>query len=150
VRWVRAVAVGVAVFAALSGTASAGFGVGSDGLAASKALGEVGVPYAWGGTTPAAGFDSSGLVVWAYAQEGIRLPHSTQAIYALRRGTPIPRAQLRRGDLVFFDDAGHMGIYLGNGTFVHSPHTGATVVVSSLSGASAGPYTGAIRITALR
>jgi cell wall-associated NlpC family hydrolase len=147
-RWIRAAVLGVAILAAVPVTAGAQFGLDTDQLAANAALGEVGAPYTWGGATASAGFDSSGLVVWAYAQEGIRLPHSSQALYALKRARHIARRDLRRGDLVFFDDTGHVGIYLGNGMFVHSPHTGATVVVQPL--AAAGPYSGAVRIGPLR
>lgn len=113
--------------------------------AAMLARGELGAPFAWGGTSPQTGFDSSGLVVWAYAQAGIRqLPHAAPALWAA--GRHIPRSQLRAGDLVFFDGASHVGIYLGNGEFVHAPHTGAGVVAARLGGSLLKHYTGAVRI----
>jgi cell wall-associated NlpC family hydrolase len=108
------------------------------------ALGEVGTPYVWGGASPG-GFDCSGLVMWAYAQVGVSLPHSTYALYAM--GVPVSQDQLQPGDLVFFDGVGHVGIYIGGGQFVHAPHTGDVVKVSSLSeGWYAATYVGARRI----
>jgi peptidoglycan DL-endopeptidase CwlO len=135
----------VAALLAFTTTASAGIGVSPDTGAARAALGEVGAPYVFGGASPAAGFDSSGLVVWAYGREGIRLPHFTGALYEL--GTRIPKSRLRPGDLVFFYHAGHVGIYIGHGQFVHAPHTGATVAVARLGGSYAAAFTGAVRIT---
>jgi cell wall-associated NlpC family hydrolase len=108
------------------------------------ALGQLGTPYAWGGAAPG-GFDCSGLVMWAYAQVGVSLPHSTYAQYAM--GVPVSQDQLQPGDLVFFDGVGHVGIYIGGGQFVHAPHTGDVVKVSSLSESwYAATYVGARRI----
>ena len=108
------------------------------------ALGELGTPYVWGGASPG-GFDCSGLVMWAFAQVGVSLPHSTYALYAM--GVPVSSDQLQPGDLVFFDGVGHVGIYIGGGQFVHAPHTGDVVKVSSLSeGWYAATYVGARRI----
>jgi cell wall-associated NlpC family hydrolase len=108
------------------------------------ALGELGTPYVWGGAAPG-GFDCSGLVMWAYAQVGVSLPHSTYALYAM--GVPVSSDQLQPGDLVFFDGVGHVGIYIGGGQFVHAPHTGDVVKISSLSeGWYAATYVGARRI----
>ena len=113
--------------------------------AATAVLAEVGVPYVWGGTTPASGFDTSGLVTWAFAQAGVRgLPHFTGALW--NEGQPVSRNHLKRGDLVFFADAGHVGIYLGHGRFIHAPGTGRGVTVSSLSGRYLRSYTGAVRL----
>ena len=103
----------------------------------------LGVPYVWGGATPR-GFDCSGLVVYAYAQIGVSLPHSTYALYAM--GTPVSMSQLQPGDLVFFSGLGHMGIYIGGGQFIHAPHTGDVVKISSLSGYYASAFVGARRI----
>ena len=112
--------------------------------AASIAARYLGVPYQWGGATPA-GFDCSGLVVWVYAQLGIALPHFTAALYLL--GVPVPRDQLQPGDLVFFDALDHVGIYIGAGQFIHAPHTGDVVRVSTMSsGSYAASYVGARRI----
>ena len=112
--------------------------------AASVAARYLGVPYRWSGATPA-GFDCSGLVVWVYAQLGITLPHFTGALYQL--GVPVPRDQLASGDLVFFDALDHVGIYIGAGQFIHAPHTGDVVRVSTMStGSYAASYVGARRI----
>jgi cell wall-associated NlpC family hydrolase len=108
------------------------------------ALSQVGTPYVWGGAAPG-GFDCSGLVMWSFAQVGVSLPHSTYALYAM--GVPVSQDQLQPGDLVFFDGVGHVGIYIGGGQFVHAPHTGDVVKVSSLSeGWYSSTYVGARRI----
>jgi peptidoglycan DL-endopeptidase CwlO len=96
---------------------------------ANIALSQLGTPYVWAGSAPG-GFDCSGLVMWAYAQVGVSLPHSSYAQYGF--GVPVSRDQLQAGDLVFFDGLGHVGIYIGNGQFVHAPHTGDVVKISSL------------------
>lgn len=108
------------------------------------AMSQLNTPYVWGGAQPG-GFDCSGLVMWAYAQMGVSLPHSTYAQYAM--GVPVSRDQLEPGDLVFFDGVGHVGIYIGGDQFVHAPHTGDVVKISSLSEAwYAATYVGARRI----
>jgi cell wall-associated NlpC family hydrolase len=99
--------------------------------AAKIALKAVGVPYRWGGVSPASGFDCSGLVYWAYGKLGIELPHSSYALYEL--GRKIPRPRLRAGDLLFFYGLGHVGVYLGGGRMVHAPRSGRTVEVVRLS-----------------
>jgi cell wall-associated NlpC family hydrolase len=150
VRSFRALAFcGVALFG-LAGTAGAATGFAPDRAAEKAAVGQVGAPWTWQGTSPKVGFDSSGLVVWAYAQQGIRLPNSPEAIFALKRAKPVPRNELEPGDLVFFNDAGHMGIYVGGGKFVHAPQTGATVTIARLAGFYTRAFTGAIRIGPLR
>jgi peptidoglycan DL-endopeptidase CwlO len=98
--------------------------------AADAALGQLGTPYVWAGSQPG-GFDCSGLVMWAFAQVGVALPHSSYAQYGY--GVPVSRDQLQPGDLVFFDGLGHVGIYIGGDQFVHAPHTGDVVKISSLS-----------------
>jgi len=110
----------------------------------SIALGYQGVPYVWGGASPA-GFDCSGLVMYAYAQVGVSLPHSSYAMW--NYGVAVPKDELEPGDIVFFDDLGHVGIYIGGGLFVDAPHTGTVVQVSTLdSGWYADTYVGARRI----
>jgi cell wall-associated NlpC family hydrolase len=93
------------------------------------AMSQLGKPYVWGAAGPDS-FDCSGLVAWAYAQLGVSLPHSSYAQASM--GTPVSRDQLEPGDLVFFDGNGHVGIYIGGGQFVHAPHTGDVVKISSL------------------
>ncbi|MES1247699.1 MAG: NlpC/P60 family protein [Actinomycetota bacterium] len=103
----------------------------------------LGVPYVWGGSTPA-GFDCSGFVMYVYAQMGVSLPHYTGAQWNV--GVPVSRSDLEPGDLVFFDGIGHVGIYIGGGDFIHAPHTGTVVQVSSMTGYYASNYDGARRI----
>ncbi len=104
----------------------------------------LGVQYVWGGASPA-GFDCSGLVMYVYAQVGVSLPHYTGAQWNV--GVPVSRGDLQPGDLVFFDGLGHVGIYIGNNEFIHAPHTGDVVKISSISGWYADTYVGARRIT---
>jgi cell wall-associated NlpC family hydrolase len=109
------------------------------------AMSQLGTPYVWGGMSPG-GFDCSGLVAWAYSQVGVSLPHHAASQYGY--GTPVSRDQLEPGDLVFFDGLGHVGIYVGGGSFVHSPHTGDVVKISSLDDSwYASTWVGARRIT---
>jgi peptidoglycan DL-endopeptidase CwlO len=108
------------------------------------ALQYLGVPYVWGGSTPT-GFDCSGFTAWVYAQVGVTLPHNAAAQYSY--GVPVDRTQLEAGDLVFFDGLGHVGIYIGGGQFVHAPHTGDVVRISSMIGWYDSNYVGARRIT---
>ncbi|HZO33929.1 MAG TPA: NlpC/P60 family protein [Gaiellaceae bacterium] len=108
------------------------------------AMSQLGTQYVWGGAAPG-GFDCSGLVMWAYAQVGVSLPHSSYALYSM--GVPVSRDQLEPGDLVFFDGLGHVGIYIGGGEFIHAPHTGDVVKISSLDeGWYTATYVGARRI----
>jgi cell wall-associated NlpC family hydrolase len=112
--------------------------------AAGAALSQLGTPYVWAGSQPG-GFDCSGLVAWAFAQVGVSLPHSSYAQYGY--GVPVSRDQLQPGDLVFFDGLGHVGIYIGGDQFVHAPHSGDVVKISSLSEDwYAATYVGARRI----
>jgi cell wall-associated NlpC family hydrolase len=105
----------------------------------------LGTPYRWGGSSPATGFDCSGFIMFVFAQIGVSLPHNAAAQYGY--GVPVSRAELAAGDLVFFNGLGHNGIYIGNGLFIHSPHTGDVVKISSLSeGWYASTYVGARRL----
>ncbi|HEX5028132.1 MAG TPA: C40 family peptidase [Gaiellaceae bacterium] len=104
-------------------------------LAARFALDEVGVPYRWGGESPASGFDCSGLVRWAYGRVGIDLPHSSYALYGEGRRVS---GNLERGDILFFEGLGHVGLYLGKGRMVHAPQTGRNVEVVRLAGSNYG------------
>jgi cell wall-associated NlpC family hydrolase len=110
----------------------------------SIAMQYLGVPYRWGGASPSSGFDCSGFVMYVYAQVGVSLPHSSYSQYGM--GSPVSRDQLQPGDLVFFDGLGHVGIYVGGGSFIHAPHTGDVVKISSLTGWYASTYVGARRL----
>jgi cell wall-associated NlpC family hydrolase len=103
----------------------------------------LGVPYVYGGSSPS-GFDCSGFTMYVYGQMGVSLPHYTVAQYGM--GTPVGRDQLEPGDLVFFDGLGHVGLYIGNNEFIHAPHTGDVVKISSLTGWYASTYVGARRL----
>jgi cell wall-associated NlpC family hydrolase len=103
----------------------------------------LGVPYRWGGADPS-GFDCSGLIMYAFAQVGVSLPHHAASQYAM--GVPVSQADLQPGDLVFFHGLGHAGIYVGGGSFVHAPRTGDVVKVSPISGWYAARWVGARRV----
>ena len=98
--------------------------------AAKAALHAVGVPYRWGGSSPAGGFDCSGLVYWAYGRLGISVPHSSYALYGLGRN--VSPSRLEPGDVLFFSGLGHVGLYIGRGRMVHAPQSGRTVEIVPL------------------
>lgn len=96
----------------------------------------IGVPYQWGGESPQTGFDCSGLTMVVYQLNGLDLPRSSRQQW--KAGTPVKRSQLERGDLVFFATSGgrrvsHVGIYTGNGKFLHAPRRGRKIEISTLS-----------------
>ncbi len=98
----------------------------------------LGLPYVYGGSTPA-GFDCSGFVKYVFSQYGVNLSRSTYT--QVNEGTYVPKDQLRMGDLVFFapgGDINHVGIYISDGNFIHSTHTGDVIKISNLN--SAGYY----------
>lgn len=103
----------------------------------------LGSPYAYGGSSPR-GFDCSGFVRFVYAHFGVTLPHSSYAQFG--DGRRVGRGSLRPGDLVFFDGVGHVGIYVGNGRFIHAPHTGLRVRVTPLAGWYSTRFSGARRL----
>ena len=98
----------------------------------------LGVPYVWAGASPSGGFDCSGLVLYVYAQLGIDLPHFARSQYEC--GQHIAYSALMPGDLVFFGSSvetiHHVGIYIGDGQFIHAPQTGDVVKISNLSSRS--------------
>ena len=102
-------------------------------IVANAALTRLGAPYAWAATGPDA-FDCSGLVVWAFQQAGLTLPHSSQALAS--GGLPVALDQMQPGDVIsLFPDASHVGIYAGDGRMVHAQFEGLPVIVESLRGA---------------
>ncbi|MFT4043631.1 MAG: C40 family peptidase [Gordonia sp. (in: high G+C Gram-positive bacteria)] len=110
-------------------------------VAVQAALSRIGDPYVWGATGPDA-FDCSGLMVWAYQQAGKVLPRSSQA--QLASGTPVDRKDLRPGDLIiYYSDAHHVGMYVGNGFVIHASTFGVPVKVVPID--EAGPYDAARR-----
>ncbi|HKB94038.1 MAG TPA: C40 family peptidase [Gaiellaceae bacterium] len=108
----------------------------------------IGVPYSWGGISPRTGFDCSGFVRYVYGHFGISLDHSSFADFV--RGKRVGRWAMKPGDLVFFDGAGHVGIYVGNGRFIHAPHTGTVVRISTMAGWYASRFDGARRLVGPR
>ena len=104
---------------------------GASALLAAESF--IGTPYRYGGSGPDA-FDCSGLVAYAYRQAGVTVPRTAAQQYAVAR--PVPRRDLRPGDLVFFRLSGrevsHVGIYAGDGQFVHAPQSGGQVRTANL------------------
>jgi cell wall-associated NlpC family hydrolase len=115
-----------------------------------QALLALGVDYKYGGKSPVTGFDCSGLVAHVYKEAwGIELPPNTKG--QSQAGTSVKLAELQAGDLVFYDTLkrpySHVGIYMGDGKFVHAPKTGAQVRIESIKSAYwSQRYNGARRI----
>jgi len=110
-------------------------GGGDRAVVVQAALTQVGSSYVWGGAAPG-GFDCSGLVMWAFQQAGISLPHSSQAL--AQGGQPVALSDLQPGDvLTFYSDASHTGIYVGDGMMIHSSTYGVPVRVVPMN--SSGP-----------
>ena len=120
----------------------------------STAMRYLGVPYQWGGASPSAGFDCSGLVTYVFAKLGLSLPHYAAAQYYSPDAVWVSPQRLQPGDLVFFTgsdgtrkEPGHVGIYVDDGYFIDAPHTGSFVRIDSLSeGSYANEYVAAKRI----
>ena len=96
----------------------------------------IGIPYRWGGTTAKNGFDCSGLTMVSYRLNGLNLPRVSRSQY--KAGRWVAKSKLRPGDLVFFATKGgkrvtHVGMYAGNGEFIHAPRTGKNVRIEKLS-----------------
>lgn len=117
-----------------------------------RAMSQIGVPYSWGGGNAAGksngidsgsgtvGFDCSGLVLYAFAGVGIKLPHYSGSQYDM--GRKIPTSQMRRGDVLFWGPGGsqHVAIYLGNNQMLEAPYTGSTVKVSPVRTSGMTPH----------
>ncbi|MER6118249.1 NlpC/P60 family protein [Streptomyces sp. A0642] len=114
-------------------------GLGAAALQA--AASRIGMPYSPGQAGPGS-FDCSGLTMWAYAQAGANITRTTYT--QINQGTRIGQGQLKPGDLVFFNGNAHVGLYAGNGTVLHAPHSGAFVRYESMS--TIGSFYGAVRI----
>jgi cell wall-associated NlpC family hydrolase len=115
-----------------------GNSVGEEALR--EALTRRGYPYVWGAAGPYA-FDCSGLVVWSYGQIGIHLEHFTGDLW--NEGIHVSRSQLEPGDLLFFYDLDHVGIYIGGNEMVDAPDFGQDVMVQQIDW---GAFNGAVRI----
>jgi cell wall-associated NlpC family hydrolase len=117
-----------------------------------RAGSQMGVPYSWGGGNAAGpsrgvdsgagtvGFDCSGLILYAFAGVGIKLPHYSGAQYDM--GRKIPASQMRRGDVIFYGPGGaqHVTLYLGNGQMLEAPYTGSNVKISPVRTSGMTPY----------
>jgi murein DD-endopeptidase len=104
-----------------------------------RLLQQLGKPYVWGGESPLSGFDCSGLVYYAYNPLlTVKLPRTVNEMYRFKQGLRVTKAQLRRGDLIFFaiksqKEADHVGVYLGKGKFIEAPRTGKDIRISYLN-----------------
>lgn len=106
----------------------------SDNAVIAYASNYLGTPYVWGGTSPNPGFDCSGYTQYVYRHFGIYLGRTTYD--QIKNGYAVSRENLQPGDLVFFgtyDNPHHMGIYVGNNSYIHAPHTGDVIKISALS-----------------
>ncbi len=126
---------GAATTAALSQAAPPPSSPGGAG-AVQAAESQIGVPYVWGGESPkgsaSPGFDCSGLTAWSWGQVGVGLPHYSGAQMA--DSTPVPISDLQPGDLLFYGPGGseHVAMYVGPGTMIEAPYTGASVWTTGL------------------
>ncbi|GAA4634777.1 C40 family peptidase [Actinoallomurus vinaceus] len=94
------------------------------------AYAQLGKPYIWGGTGPK-GYDCSGLTMMSWRAAGVNLPRVVPDQYSATRH--VSKSDLQPGDLVYFDDMGHEGIYVGGGKFIHAPRTGEVIRLDSMS-----------------
>lgn len=113
--------------AAAAPAAAAAVHVPSNGSIVGIAQSQLGVPYVWGGTSPATGFDCSGFTLWVYGQAGYYLPHSSNAQAGY--GTPVPASAVAPGDLLVWN--GHVAIYVGGNQIVHAATSGKPVKYSN-------------------
>ncbi|MGW4485863.1 NlpC/P60 family protein [Amycolatopsis sp. NPDC004368] len=142
-RFVRTALAATAIAAAMTATAgpvlatpasaasSTAVAARPGAAALARAMTQLGKPYAWGAAGPNA-YDCSGLVVWAFKQVGVALPHSSRL--QSTRGTAVAKAALQPGDLVFFyNPVSHVGIYAGGGKVLHASTSGQPVKLSPLA-----------------
>lgn len=115
-------------------------GGGGSAIAAGRSV--IGTPYVWGGTSPS-GFDCSGFVSWAYAQEGVSLPRTASAMASA--GVGVPYSQAKPGDLVIFRGGGHVGIYLGGGKFIGAQNSTGVAIADMNSGYWKNNFDGIVR-----
>ena len=133
IRFAAAILLVASIVAGCSSTPAVKDNAGAK--AASVARGQIGVPYRYGGNTPA-GFDCSGLVQYSYAAAGVAIPRTTAGQWALI--DPVDKGEMRAGDLLFFNISGkmsHVGLYLGDGRVVHAPSSGRAVGPAAIRGA---------------
>jgi peptidoglycan DL-endopeptidase CwlO len=104
----------------------------------------LGTPYRWGGSSPSTGFDCSGFTMYVFSRVGVSIPRTVSTQYGV--GVAVSRSELQPGDLVFFNGLGHVGIYVGGNQFIHSPHTGDVVKISSITGYYSSNWVGARRV----
>lgn len=145
--------------AALNGSASSG-NTSSGNISTGKVTGDqivalakknLGIPYKWGGTSPSSGFDCSGFVYYVLNTLGIKASRTLSSMYT--QGTEVSKSELKPGDVVFFKNTyksglSHVGIYVGDGKFIHAPHSGKVVSYADLySDYYTSHYYGAVRFT---
>lgn len=124
--------------------ASGGYKQTKDRKIAVIALEQRGVPYVFGGESRR-GFDCSGFVKYVYRKIGINLPHYTRSMWSYGKKV-VRRKNLKRGDVMFFNDHGHVGIYLQKGKFVHSSSARGEVIVSNFDSWYSQTFDGARRL----